>query len=71
MRMKFLLSTTVVAALLVFIAVPSAAQTVDELVAKNIAARGGMDKIKAIDTLKITRTVATGIGNNVRVIIYT
>lgn len=70
MRMKFLLSTTVVAALLVFIAVPSAAQTVDELVAKNIAARGGMDKIKAIDTLKITRTVATGIGNNVRVIIY-
>ena len=46
------------------------AQTVDELVAKNIAARGGMDKIKALETLKITRTVATGIGNNVRVIIY-
>ena len=48
----------------------SGAQTVDELVARNIAARGGMDKIKAIETLKITRTVATGIGNNVRVIIY-
>jgi hypothetical protein len=46
------------------------AQTVDEIVAKHIAARGVMDKLKAIQTLKITRTVATGIGNNVRVIIY-
>ena len=46
------------------------AQTVDDIVAKHIAARGGMDKLKAIQTLKITRTVATGIGNNVRVIIY-
>ena len=70
MRMRLPLSIAVAAALLTFIAPPSAAQTVDELVAKNIAARGGMDKIKAIDTLKITRTVATGIGNNVRVIIY-
>ena len=70
MRMRLPLSIAVAAALLAFIAPPSAAQTVDELVAKNIAARGGMDKIKAIDTLKITRTVATGIGNNVRVIIY-
>jgi hypothetical protein len=70
MRMRIQLSTAVAAAFLAFIAAPSAAQTVDELVAKNIAARGGMDKIKAIETLKITRTVATGIGNNVRVIIY-
>lgn len=70
MCMRLPLSIAVAAALLTFIAPPSAAQTVDELVAKNIAARGGMDKIKAIDTLKITRTVATGIGNNVRVIIY-
>jgi hypothetical protein len=46
------------------------APTVDELVAQNVAARGGMDRIKALETLKITRTVATGIGNNVRVIIY-
>jgi hypothetical protein len=68
--MRLPLSIAAAAALLAFIAPPSAAQTVDELVAKNIAARGGMDKIKAIDTLKITRTVATGIGNNVRVIIY-
>ena len=70
MRMRLPLSIAVATALLVLVAPRAAAQTVDELVAKNIAARGGMAKIKAIDTLKITRTVATGIGNNVRVIIY-
>lgn len=70
MRMRLPLSIAVATALLVLVTPPAAAQTVDELVAKNIAARGGMAKIKAIDTLKITRTVATGIGNNVRVIIY-
>lgn len=46
------------------------AQTVDEIVARHVAARGGMDRISAIQTLKITRTVATGIGNNVRLIMY-
>jgi hypothetical protein len=58
------------AAALVLLCSPVQAQTVDEIVAKHIVARGGMDKLKAIQTLKITRTVATGIGNNVRVIIY-
>ena len=37
----------------------AAAQSVDEIVTKHIAARGGYDKIKAIQTIKITRTVAT------------
>ena len=32
----------------------SLSQTADELIAKNIEARGGMDKIKAIKTLRIT-----------------
>jgi hypothetical protein len=40
-------------------AVPALAQTVDELVARHIEARGGYDKLKAINTLKITRTIAT------------
>lgn len=35
------------------------AQTVDEIVAKHIEARGGYGRIKAIESLKITRTVAT------------
>ena len=38
---------------------PASAQTVDEILAKHYAARGGYDKIKAIQTLKVTRTVVT------------
>jgi hypothetical protein len=49
---------------------PGAAQTVDEVVARHVAARGGMDKLQAIQTLKITRTVATGLGSTIKVIIY-
>ena len=46
-----------------------AAQTVDDLVAKHIEARGGYEKLKAVQTMRITRTVATPF-NDVRVIIY-
>ncbi len=56
-------------ALLPLISAPIAAQTVDELVAKHIEARGGLDRLKALQTVKITRTVATPF-SNVRVIIY-
>jgi hypothetical protein len=45
------------------------AQTVDELVARHIAARGGYDKLKAIQTVRITRTVATPF-TSVEVITY-
>lgn len=55
---------------LLLLPLPAAAQTVDDIVARHIAARGGMERIKAIETLKITRTVATGIGSTVRVVIY-
>jgi hypothetical protein len=37
----------------------AAAQTVDELVQRHIDARGGSEKLKAISTLRFTRTVAT------------
>jgi hypothetical protein len=67
---RALIRVCIAATTIVLVPVADAAQTVDDLVAKHIAARGGMDKIKAIQTLKITRTVATGIGNNVTVIIY-
>jgi len=39
------------------LAAAAAAQTAEELVAKNLAARGGVDKIKSIDTLKMSGTV--------------
>lgn len=50
-------------------AVPAAGQTVDELVSRHIAARGGSEKLKAIQTIKMTRTVATPF-SEVRVVIY-
>lgn len=37
----------------------ASAQTVDELITRHTDARGGHEKLKAIQTLKITRTVAT------------
>ena len=48
---------------------PVAAQTVDELVARHVDARGGEKRLKALQTIRITRTVATPF-SNVRVIIY-
>src|SRR5947209_2336071 len=36
------------------------AQSADEIVAKSIAARGGMDKIKAIETVRLTSKIVLG-----------
>ena len=52
-----------------FGAAPAAAQSVDDLVSRHIEARGGYQKLKAIQTIKITRTVATPF-SDVRVIVY-
>jgi len=41
---------------------PAAAQTVDEIINKNIAARGGVDKIKAVQTVRMTGHVEVGPG---------
>jgi outer membrane lipoprotein-sorting protein len=38
------------------------AQTVDEIIAKNVQARGGMDKLKSVQTVKSTATMAMGPG---------
>ena len=43
------------------IAAAAAAQTAEELVAKNLQARGGVDKIKAVNTLKMSGKVYVGI----------
>jgi len=48
----------------------SPAQTVDEIVTRHVAARGGRDKLAAIQTLKMTRTVASGIGTTLKVVVY-
>ncbi len=38
------------------------AQTVDEVIAKNVQARGGMDKLKSVQSMKATATMAMGPG---------
>lgn len=47
-----------VAAALLCFALPAAAQTVDEIVARNLEAKGGAVKMKAISTLKQTGTMS-------------
>ncbi|MCF0070167.1 outer membrane lipoprotein-sorting protein [Dyadobacter sp. CY261] len=42
----------------VFVSAASFAQTVDEIVDKHVAALGGLDKIKAVNTLVIDRSLA-------------
>ena len=49
---------------------PARAQTVDEIVARHIDARGGAAKLAAVKTVKMTRTVATGIGSTLKVTVY-
>jgi hypothetical protein len=60
-----------VAALLVAVLLPtpSPAQTVDEIVARHIAARGGYERLQAIRTIKFTRTIATPF-STITVVVY-
>ncbi len=51
-----------VAALAAWLAPVAAAQTVDEVVAKNVQARGGMEKIKAVQSMKVTGKMVMGGG---------
>jgi outer membrane lipoprotein-sorting protein len=44
------------------LAIPASAQTVDEVIAKHLAARGGVDKIKAVQSMKITGKMTVGPG---------
>ena len=49
--------------------IPASAQTVDEIVSRHIDARGGYDRLKAIQSIKITRTVATPF-SDIKVTVY-
>ena len=53
--------TRVVIVGILCLTVAASAQTAEELVAKNLQARGGVDKIKAINTLKMTGKAYVGI----------
>lgn len=58
--MRHRLLTAVVLALVC--ALPASAQTVDEIIAKNIEAKGGLDRLAAIKTLRMTGTMTVGPG---------
>jgi O-succinylbenzoate synthase len=46
--------------LLVVLASPAAAQTVDEVIAKSFEARGGLDRLRAIQTIRVTGRMSMG-----------
>jgi outer membrane lipoprotein-sorting protein len=48
------------AAVLVLAAAYAGGQTADELIAKNVAARGGLEKLKAVKTMRLTGTMKVG-----------
>jgi hypothetical protein len=54
---------------LVLCAATASAQTVDELLAKHVEARGGLARLKSIQTLRIERTIAATF-NDIDVVIY-
>ncbi|HEY0795381.1 MAG TPA: hypothetical protein VGD64_06340 [Acidisarcina sp.] len=54
-----LLTCAALAATALFLSLPSNAQTADELIAKNIEAKGGMAKIKAITSLRMAGRLET------------
>lgn len=45
-----------------FLALPASAQTVDELIAKNVEARGGLEKLKSVKTLRMSGKMTVGPG---------
>ncbi len=45
-----------------FLALPAPAQSVDDIIAKYLAVRGGLDKIKAVQSERVTGTISFGPG---------
>lgn len=56
-------------ALFAVVAVPAAAQTADEVVAKSFAAQGGLEKIKAIASMRMTGRMVVGPGMEAPIVI--
>lgn len=54
---RSLIASTCVALLMAAGAGTAAAQTLDDIIAKNLAARGGVEKLRNLDTVKITGTI--------------
>jgi outer membrane lipoprotein-sorting protein len=59
-RSALILPLTVTAALLTSIAALGQSQTVDDIVAKNLESRGGVEKWRSIQSMKVTGTIESG-----------
>lgn len=55
-----MLRTTLPGLLMAVLAAPAAAQTVDEVIAKSLEARGGLDKLKAIQSIRMAARMSMG-----------
>jgi len=62
------LSFTIIAALSLLATV--SAQSVDDIIAKNIQARGGADKLKSVQAMKTTATMSMGPGMEAPGVVY-
>jgi hypothetical protein len=60
-----------VLAVLACVAVPAAAQTVDEILAKNIEAKGGLAKLKAVQSMRMTGKMTLGPGIEAPIVLET
>jgi outer membrane lipoprotein-sorting protein len=60
MSKSLILAIPAMAAALMLMPLTSPAQTVDEVIARNIQAHGGMDKLKAVKSIKISQTLKAG-----------
>jgi outer membrane lipoprotein-sorting protein len=57
------------AALLLIVAAPAAAQTVDDIVAKNFAAMGGIEKLKAVQSVRMAGKMTLGPGMDAPIVL--
>lgn len=57
-----MLARAVLALALAVLSVPAVAQTVDELIARNLEAKGGLDRIKRVETIRMTGRTTVGPG---------
>ncbi|MGC1797772.1 MAG: hypothetical protein WA713_16900, partial [Candidatus Acidiferrales bacterium] len=58
--LRFLLPSMAMLAIASLLPIASSAQTVDEVIAKNIQAHGGMDKLKSVNTIRTTGKLTAG-----------
>jgi outer membrane lipoprotein-sorting protein len=68
-RVTMLRHVLLAAAIAAIVAVPVSAQTADEIIAKNLEAKGGAAKLKAVQSVRMTGTMLVGPGMSVPIVL--